>query len=406
MFAPAGFVVMHRSRFKFRSRLVAVFCACICQTFLVSNMFAQSDRISIHDIKSPRLSGGWVVDMSGTVSAEAIEHINMVCEEINQRLKREMCVVVIPTTNGIKHQNFATDLFNLWGVGARGIPGAPDVWRNNGIMLFVATDDRQAWISLGDGIDGPEQTRQTQQIIDDVILPRYREDDGDSALYEGIRACATRIYSVADLDAPSLLPSVSGTDRATRPVRRHKRRGPVTWFPWICGGALFGGVGLLIGGRYYMRYRPRHCKTCSDEMIRLEEEQDDQFLNDAEQTEEFLGSVDYDIWACLKCEEVQKIRYGKLLTRYSKCPKCWYITVLKIKNTIIRANYVRGGKVRVDEDCKSCDYHRTYTYRTPKRVKSSSSSGSSSGSSFGGGGGGGSGFSGGSSSGGGAGGGW
>ena len=392
---------MSRFRFTFSIRF-AILGVFVGQLVLASNTNAQNQNITIYDIKSPRLSGGWAVDVSGSVSEEALEHIDIVCEEVNQRLKREMCVVVIPTTNGIKHQKFATDLFNEWGVGSPGIPGAPGVWRNNGIMLFVATDDRQAWISLGDGIDGPEQTRQAQQIIDDVILPLYRDNDGNSALYEGIRACATRIYSVGDLDAPNLLPSVAGTDRAARPVRRHKRRGPITWLPWICGGALFSGVGLLIGGRYYMRYRPRHCKACSEEMIRLEEDQDDQFLNDAERTEEFLGSVDYDIWACLKCEEVEKIRYGKLLTRYSKCPKCWYVTVLKIKKTLVRANYIRGGKVMVVEDCKSCDFHKNYTYRTPKRVKSSSSS--SSGSSFGGGGG--SGFSGGSSSGGGAGGGW
>jgi uncharacterized protein len=342
--------------------------------------------------------------MSGTVSQEAIEHINMVCKEINERLKREMCVVVIPTTNGIKHSKFATDLFNQWGVGSPGIPGMPGVWRDNGIMLFVATDDRRAWIALGDGIDSKEEVRLAQQIIDDIVLPNFRDGDGNSALYEGIRACATRIYAVADLDSPRMLPSVSATGRAPKAIRKHKRRGPITWFPWIIGGSVIGGIGLLIGGRYYMRYRPRHCKTCSLEMVRLEEDQDDQFLNDAEQTEEYLGSVDYDIWACLKCEEVEKIRYGKLFTRYSKCPKCWYVTVLKIEKVLIHANYSHGGKVRVIEDCKSCDYRRTYTYLTPMKVKSSSSS--SSGSSFGGGGGGGSGFSGGSSSGGGAGGGW
>jgi len=402
-----GFALMTTPRCFFQIMTVrlaiTVVVSLVCFLAPASVSLAQDQKISIHDIKSPRLSGGWVVDMSGTVSDEALEHINIVCEEVNQRLKREMCVVVIPSTDGVKHQKFATDLFNHWGVGSPGVPGAPGVWRDNGIMLFVATDDRQAWISLGDGIDGPEQTRQAQQIIDDVILPLYRDKDGDSALYEGIRACATRIYSVADLDAPSMLPSVAGTERSVRPARRHKRRGPITWIPWICGGALIGGVGLLIGGRYYMRYRPRHCKVCSEEMIRLEEKQDDDFLNEAERTEEYLGSVDYDIWACLKCEQVEKIRYGKLLTRYSKCPKCWYVTVLKIKDVIIRANYSHGGKVRVTEDCKSCDFHKTYTYRTPKRVKSTSSNSSSS---FGGGGGGGSGFSGGSSSGGGAGGGW
>ncbi len=360
-----------------------------------------AQQLLVTDIPSPR-PNGWIVDLSGTVSEEAVENINRVCQEVNERLGREMCVVVVPSTHGVEHRVFATNLFNHWGVGKPGIPGAPGIWRDNGIMLFVATDDRQAWIALGDGIDGPEQTRIVQQIIDDVVLPNYRAGDGNSALYEGIRSCATRVYSVSDLDAPATLPSVSGVS-ASRPVRKHRRGGPITWIPWMLGGALIGGVGLLAAGRYYMRYRPRKCPKCSGEMILLEEEHDDQYLNESEQTEEQLGSVDYDVWACLSCENVQKIRYGKLLTRYSKCPKCWYVTVLKVEDVMVRANYNHGGKVRVTEDCQSCDYHRSYTYRTPKRVQSTSS-----GSSFGGssGGGGSSGFSGGSSSGGGAGGGW
>jgi uncharacterized protein len=187
-------------------------------------------------------------------------------------------------------------------------------------------------------------------------------------------------------------------------VRQHKRRGPITWWPWILGFTGVGGVCAVFGGRYYLRYRPRHCPNCAEEMILLKEDKDDTFLEDPEIVEENLGSVDYDVWACLKCEEVLKLRYGKLFTRYSKCPKCWYITVHRIERVLVNATYTHGGKVRVVERCQSCNYHRSYSYHTPMKVRSTSSS-SGSGSSFGGGGGG-SGFGGGSSSGGGAGGGW
>ena len=364
---------------------------------------ALAQRINITDIQSPRLSGGWVVDMSGELSEEATKYINIVCEEIHDRLGREMCVVVIPTTSGRNHRSFATDLFNHWGVGNKGIPGAPGVWRNNGIMLFTATKDRRAEIILGDGIDGKEETRICQQIIDDIVVPNFKAGDGNSALYEGIRACATRIFSVSDLDAPAILPSVSASGVQPRAIRRHRRKGPITWIPWLLGGGVIGCIGLIIGGSYYSRYRPRSCKNCGLEMVRLEEDQDDQFLDDPELVEEHLGSVDYDVWACIECEEVLKLRYGRWFTRYSTCPRCRYVTVHKIERTLQNATYTRGGKVMVVEDCKACDYHNRYTYRTPKKVKSSSS-----GSSFGSGGGGGfsSGFGGGSSSGGGAGGGW
>ena len=338
-------------------------------------------KILVTDIPSPRLSSEWVVDLTNTVSEEAIKHINFVCEEVNGRLGREMTVVVIPTTSGENHTQFGTRLFNQWGVGNASVLGT-GMMGDNGILLLAAVDDRRAALILGSSIDGPEETRIAEQIIDDIVVPNFKRGDGDSALYEGIRACATRIFSVADLDQPSTLPSVSGTEYVHQ-NRKHKQRGPITLLPWIIVGSVISGIGLVIGGRYYMRYRTRHCHVCSEEMVRLQEDQDDEFLNDPELTEEQLGSVDYDIWACLTCEEVLKLRYGKLFTRYSKCPKCWYITIHKIEKILVRANYNHGGKVSVIEDCQSCDFHRRYTYMTPRKQKPSNNS--SSGSSFGGG---------------------
>jgi uncharacterized protein len=277
------------------------------------------------------------------------------------------------------------------------------MFRNDGILVLVALEDRRCRICLGKGINGKRKEKTGKQIIDDVMVPYLSDEDPNSAVYEGTRACATRLLAVAELDSPPSLPSVVADGRVRAKVRQHKRRGPIAMWPWFLGIAGVGGVCAVVGGRYYMRYRTRYCphSTCQNEMVLLKEDQDDQFLEDPERVEETLGSVDYDVWACLECEEVIKIRYGKLFTRYSKCPDCWYVTVHRIERTLVPATYDHGGKVRVSEDCKSCNYHRTYNYYTPRRVRSKSS-----GSGFGGGSGGGSGFGGGSSSGGGASGGW
>ncbi len=378
--------------------------SCSFLVVVTETLSAQTQQpITIDDIPTPR-PAGWITDLTGTVSEEAVEHINMACQEINDRLKREMCVVVVSTIGGPSkpgknsaHRQFGKNLFNLWGVGKPGLPMMSGVWKDNGVLLFVAIDDKAAEILLGDGIDGREEERIANQIMQNVVIENFRNGDYNSGLYEGIRTCGTRIFSVADLDAPPMLPSVSlSGQRLLNDDRRHKPRGPITWLPWILGGGVFGGLGLLMGGRYYIRYRPRQCPKCKNEMSLLEETQDDEFLEEPQQIEERIGSVDYDVWGCARCKEILKLRYGKLFTRFSKCPKCWYITVLQVRKVIRYANYTVGGKVRVVEDCKSCSYSHDYTYLTPKKVKSSgSSSGFSGGSSS-------SGFSGGSSSGGGA----
>ena len=61
-----------------------------------ANWPAKKNKYAIHEIPMPR-PNGWVTDLTGTISPEAIEHINMVCQEINDRLGREMAVVVVPS---------------------------------------------------------------------------------------------------------------------------------------------------------------------------------------------------------------------------------------------------------------------------------------------------------------------
>ena len=348
------------------------------------------DGITPYNIPTPRPEG-WVVDLTSSLNKKELAHINEVCEEVFQTVKREMTVVVISTTGGKTPRTFGLELFNHWGVGG--------AFRNNGILVLAAIKDRKAEILLGKGIDSTEQRRIAQQIMDNVMVPNFQDKDPGSALYEGARSCAARIFLVSDLKAPPELPGAAEKRQLRRRYQRQKNM-----IPWLLGGLGFAGLGLVVGGRYWIRYRPRDCEVCNDRRILLDEVKDDEFLDPPEQLEERIGSADYDVWACLTCEEVIKIRYGKFWTRYSFCPQCEYATRSKITRTLIRATTSHGGKVLVEESCCNCDYFDRHTYYTPRVVKSSSSS-----SGFGGGsrgGGGGSGFGGGSSSGGGASGSW
>lgn len=374
----------------------------------VSSGWAQTKPITVYDIPSPRAgeTKNWIVDRTGEISAETITHINLLCEEVHQKLNKEMSVVVVDSVRPKSLNNFGLELFNHWGIGKWGFGGT---FRNDGILLIVATKDRRAEILLGEGIDDDSHVRTAQQIIDDVIVPNFKAGDAGSGLYEGIRACASRLLGVADLDSPEMLPSVAASGTGVRAnVRQQGRRGIWPWMPLILGLCGLGGVGSIFAGRYYWRYRSRYCPKCQQEMALLCETQDDHFLADPEVIEERLGSVNYDVWACLPCNEITKVRYGRWLTRYSKCPECWYVTVLKIQHTMVHATYSHGGQVRVVEECKSCNFYRTFTYSTPMKIRIKTTSGGGSWSSGGGGRGfgGGSGFGGGRSAGRGAGGGW
>lgn len=159
-------------------------------------------------------------------------------------------------------------------------------------------------------------------------------------------------------------------------------------------GVAFGGFGFtglvgLVSLRGWMRRRPRRCEKCDNLRHKLNEQTDDPHLNPGQRMEEQLGSVDYDVWWCGRCNDAMVLRYGAIFTRYGHCEGCGHKTATSTSNTLVEATYSHGGTVEVTERCASCPHVNTYTRYTAQLTRSddssSSSYSSSSSSSFGGG---------------------
>lgn len=79
---------------------------------------------------------------------------------------------------------FATRLFNYWGVG--------DKRRNDGFMVMVLRDNREARIELGAGYP-PAYDSIAQQIMDNEMLPAFRNGYYSTGLRHGTLAVIERI---------------------------------------------------------------------------------------------------------------------------------------------------------------------------------------------------------------------
>lgn len=162
-----------------------------------------------------------------------------------------------------------------------------------------------------------------------------------------------------------------------RPMSDALRQG----FERNLGAFQFGGVGLLIGGLLFLkrwnRKRVRHCEHCKNARQLLGDAAEDQHLDRAQLKEESIGSVDYDVWWCGRCQDVLVLRYGAFFTSYSKCPQCSARTLSSTTTTITHATEYSGGLQRIDERCENCSHTNSYTRTTARITRSSSSSGSS-----------------------------
>lgn len=337
-------------------------------------------------ILSPRPTG-WVVDLARVLSPDDVAEINRVCDAVHAREGAELVVVTVPTTAGGEHRRFATRLFNHWGLGDRS--------RHNGLLIFVAVDDRAAEIVLGDGIDGDAEVAMSDRIMHEELVPRFRRGEHAAGLVAAARACARDFFQLPLASAlppdPATVPVESAVQRApsqrtgvvpTRPARRRSDGGGGVPMPLVVVG--LGGVGIAgaLGLRTWLRKRPRRCARCSMTMSFLEEAADDAHLSGSERAEERLGSVDYDVWLCPGCGGIDKVRYGRWFTRYSRCDACGAVTTSKATKTLIHATTSSGGLVEIHELCQHCGRQHTYTRTTPRRSSSSSSSSGRSSSGF------------------------
>ena len=407
---------MHPARFNYALALFVIL-------FFASLATVASAQ---QNIPRPEDQNDWVVDQTNTLTPDAIGHLNDLCNEVHETDKAEMAVVIVPTTGTKDYEQYALELFNHWGIG--------DKCGDNGILVFVAKNDRTARIVLGEGIDTPGQQRMAQMIFEREMMPEFRAGNFSEGIYDASFQSAEQILGIQNMRAARQLPKVAvaiprnaestnplgATGRPNNPpatnpkngntaaptaapvpnpnvnpiANRHrfpdpptaaelqeKRNRALAPFLWLAGGGMgFGGL-ALIGGRYMLRFRDRKCPKCEAELVLLNETVDDEFLETGESVEERIKSVNYDVWACLTCEDVIKLRFGTLFTRFSKCPKCRRKTKSKIKHTMVRATQSRGGVVQVTERCANCDYHNQYTYRTPRLPDNDSNSGFGSGSS-------------------------
>jgi uncharacterized protein len=107
-------------------------------------------------------------------------------------------VVVIITHNSLTDavskeeysiEEAALHYFNNWKIGQKE--------KNNGILIFVAKDDRKVRITTGKGIEEILPADACQRIVNDDIVPKFKQQDYYSGLDAGLR-------SIFDILKPSL----------------------------------------------------------------------------------------------------------------------------------------------------------------------------------------------------------
>lgn len=126
----------------------------------------------------PELKGP-VVDQARVLDATSIRKLTQDLLTHERETSNQVVVVTLTSLEGHDIADYGYRLGRHWGIGQEG--------RNNGVLLIVAPTERKVRIEVGYGLEGALPDVLAHRIIEDDILPRFRQGNMASGISEGAR---------------------------------------------------------------------------------------------------------------------------------------------------------------------------------------------------------------------------
>jgi uncharacterized protein len=150
---------MLRVRTKIATGIALVLCAA-----------ASASAQAVKDLPRPT---DYVSDDAHVMSAGAISQLNHLCGEVDHEAHAQIAVVTVNDMNGESPDQYAVDLEDLWGVGAKST--------DRGLIIIVSVKDRHRFILTGRGLEGILPDGKVGDIGRQMV-PLLRANDFDGAM--------------------------------------------------------------------------------------------------------------------------------------------------------------------------------------------------------------------------------
>lgn len=122
----------------------------------------------------------WVTDQAGVLDIATIKRLTDNAKKMEEQTSHQVVVVTVNSLAGWTVERYGRWLGNRWGVGQAD--------KDNGVVLLVAPNDRRVRIEVGRGLERGITDAVAQSIIDNEILPRFRNDDLQGGIVAGHKA--------------------------------------------------------------------------------------------------------------------------------------------------------------------------------------------------------------------------
>ena len=135
--------------------------------------------LSVQAIDVPYLTGR-VVDNAEILSPPVRASLAAELESHEGRTTNQIAVLTVRSLEGESVETFAEQVFNAWKLGHKG--------KDNGVLMLVAPSERRMRIEVGYGLEGTLTDAVAARIIRDRMTPRFKANDFDGGVRDGVAA--------------------------------------------------------------------------------------------------------------------------------------------------------------------------------------------------------------------------
>ncbi len=137
----------------------------------------------------------YVTDKTGTLTSTQLKSLEQKLAAFEKETSNQLVVWMEPSLNGNSVEDRSYELAEQNGIGQKS--------KNNGVLLYIAKEDRKLRIEVGYGLEGALTDALSSQIIRKEITPQFKKGNFFEGINAGVDAIiqATKGEYTADKDS-------------------------------------------------------------------------------------------------------------------------------------------------------------------------------------------------------------
>jgi uncharacterized protein len=130
-------------------------------------------------LEVPYLSGR-VVDLAELIPPATEQELGTRLETLERETGAQVVVLTIPTLEDEPLEDYAVRVAETWSLGREGV--------DDGVLLLVAQQERGLRLEVGYGLEAKLPDITGKRILDERVVPRFRDGDFPGGIAAGIAA--------------------------------------------------------------------------------------------------------------------------------------------------------------------------------------------------------------------------